>query len=189
MWQTILAESSFYDTLERIDEELAEQVRRGGCRDCGGRLHSARYERKSRGALAALPSGYHRRLSFCCSVDGCRRRHTPASVRFLGRRVYLAAVVVVAAALRHGPSPKRVAELRELLGVDRRTLMRWRRWWTEQLPSTELWRRVRGHLAVGLDVSRLPLSLLESMTGTAGKQLVSVLRLLAPLGATRCCAW
>jgi hypothetical protein len=189
LWQKILAESTFYETLERIDEDLAAMVRRAGCRCCGGRLHSARYVRKPRGALEELPSGYQRRLSFCCSVDGCRRRHTPPSVRFLGRRAYLGCVVMVAAVLRHGPSPRRVAELRELFGVDRRTLVRWRRWWTEELHAAELWRRIRGQLAVGLEVSRLPLSLLESMTGKQVERLVSALRLLAPLAGSRCCAW
>jgi len=31
-------------------------------------------------------------LSFCCDRDGCRKRVTPPSVRFLGRKVYLGAV-------------------------------------------------------------------------------------------------
>ncbi|NLS97786.1 MAG: hypothetical protein GXX96_37065 [Planctomycetaceae bacterium] len=37
--------------------------------------------------------------------DGCRKRTTPLSVRFLGRKVYLGAVVVLVAAMRQGPSP------------------------------------------------------------------------------------
>jgi len=34
---------------------------------------------------------------FCCAVDGCRSRATPPSLRFLGRKVYLAAIVVLVA--------------------------------------------------------------------------------------------
>ena len=188
MWQTVLAESSFYRTLQRIDEDLAKGTRESGCPYCGGLLHSASYPRKPRGELVALPAGWERRASFCCAREGCRRRSTPPSVRFLGRRCYLAATVVVAAALRHGPTPVRLAKLRELFGVDRRTLGRWRRWWSEHLRASELWRRVRGTLSVDLDEGRLPTSLLESMTGNACDRLLSTLRLLAPLSASPSCA-
>jgi len=185
----ILADASLYLTLERIDEELAAAVRAGGCRWCGGALHRADYERKPRGELAAVPAGWGRRLSLCCAREGCRRRHTPPSVRFLGRRCYIAAVVVVGTALRHGPTPMRVAQLGKLFGVDRRTLTRWRRWWHEAVRSSELWRRVRGRLGVDLDERRLPMSILESMTGPPRDRLIATLRLLAPLSASPRCAW
>jgi transposase-like protein len=186
--QRALAVSSLH-LLGRIDQDLAAAVRSAGCRYCRSPVHSATYLRKPRGGPETGSEEDARRLSFCCSAEGCRRRHTPASVRFLGRRVYSAAAVVLACALRHGPTPMRLAELRRLFGVDRRTVMRWRRWWTEELSASELWRRLRGRLPVRLDERQLPLSLLESMTGTAGDRLVSVLCLLAPLGASRCCAW
>lgn len=51
-------------------------------------------------------------MSLCCAR--CRKRRTPPSVRFLGRRVYLAAVVVLACVLRQGPTRWRVARLRDL---------------------------------------------------------------------------
>jgi hypothetical protein len=40
------------------------------------------------------------RFSFCCDRDGCRNRATPPSVRFLGRKVYLGAVVMLISASR-----------------------------------------------------------------------------------------
>jgi hypothetical protein len=46
-------------------------------------------------------------LSLCCSRDGCRRRMTPPSVRFLGRRVYLGAVLVLVSAMQQGSLPGR----------------------------------------------------------------------------------
>ena len=58
--------------------------------------------------------------------EGCRRRHTPPSVRFLGRRVYVGLVVVLVSAMRHGLTAPRVQRLREQLGIDRQTLERWR---------------------------------------------------------------
>ena len=68
-------------------------------RFAAGMLHSARYPRKPRGGLDDLGPDYATRLSFCCAVDGCRRRTTPPSVRYLGRRVYLGAVVVLVTAM------------------------------------------------------------------------------------------
>ncbi len=66
---------------------------------CGGTLHRGNYQRKTRGfgpgvdaeCLAGEP-GPDLRLSFCCEREGCRTRHTPASVRFLGRHVYAAVI-------------------------------------------------------------------------------------------------
>ena len=42
---------------------------------------------------------FGRRFSLCCGREGCRHRATPPSVRFLGRRVYVGAVVIVASAI------------------------------------------------------------------------------------------
>ena len=64
----------------------------------GAKLHRDLYRRKPRGGPGDLGEAYRRRVSFTCSI--CDKRHTPGSVRFLGRRVYLAAVVVVASAVR-----------------------------------------------------------------------------------------
>ena len=47
---------------------------------------------------------------------------TPPSVRFLGRKVYLAAVVILVSAMQQGPSAWRVHELSELFGADRITV-------------------------------------------------------------------
>jgi hypothetical protein len=41
---------------------------------------------------------------------------TPPSVRFLGRKVSLGAVVILMSAMRQGPTPRRVHELARLLG-------------------------------------------------------------------------
>jgi len=92
-----LADAKFWRLLLRFDEDVAAQVRAFGCPLCGSVLHSARYRRKPRGApRAVLGEAYERRLSLCCAREGCRRRTTPVSVRFFGRRVYLAALVVLA---------------------------------------------------------------------------------------------
>lgn len=165
----------------RLDEDLAEEVRAGGCQVCGGRLDSAVFPRKPRGALVALPAEYESRFSFCCAEDGCRKRHTPASVRYLGRKVYLGAVVVLATAMQQGPTPARAARLHALLGVSLRTLARWRRWWVTAFAATGFWKQTRGLLARPVDEEALPLSLLECLAGDGEARLVALLHLLRPL--------
>jgi hypothetical protein len=74
---------------------------------------------------------YRCRFSFCCDRDGCRKRMTPPSVRFLGRKVYLGAVVTLISAMRQGPRPRRVHELARLFGVGRATVARWQAFWRD----------------------------------------------------------
>lgn len=76
-------------------------ARRQAC-PCGRRLHRAYYTRKPRGGPDDLPGASRSRFSFCCQCDGCRKRVTRPSVRCLGRRVYLGAVVILIAAALSG---------------------------------------------------------------------------------------
>lgn len=119
-----LADQLLPRLLEEVDQDLAEAVRVQGCIHCGGKLHSARIQRKPKG----LPEGttWDSRASFCCDQEGCRRRATPPSVRFLGRKVYAGFVVVLLAAMRHGLSVARMEPLRKLTGAHWRTVQRWR---------------------------------------------------------------
>lgn len=160
MCLNILGDARLYALLLKCDQDLAAIARDSGCR-CGGVLHSASYERKPRGWVGEQPEGYDRRHSFCCARDGCRKRTTPPSVRFLGRKVYLAAVVVLVTALRHGVSDRRAAELRRLIGASRHTLARWRTWWRETFTATAFWQVERGRWVPEVSVAELPASLLE----------------------------
>lgn len=186
MCHAVLGTSNFWSLLFRIDEDLAAQTRAGGCRFCGGALHCADYRRKPRGVVGwRLGAGGQRRLSFCCERDGCRRRHTPSSVRFLGRRVFLGAVIVLVTAMAHGLTGRRVAALSERFGVSERTLRRWQRWWREDFAMDAVWRGLRGILAVPLTPASLPGSLLAGMTGArAVDRLVELLRLLSSLSSS-----
>jgi hypothetical protein len=86
----------FFLLLVRLDEGVMRRVAAAGCPRCEGPLHRSDYDRKPRGALI-VPAGeeFVRRFSLCCGREGCRKRATPPSVRFLGRRVYLGAAVIV----------------------------------------------------------------------------------------------
>lgn len=161
MYHELPRGASFWRFLFSIDRDLAEENRKQAC-SCGGRLHQANYPRKPRGGGDDLPEPYGYRLSFCCDRDGCRKRATPPSVRFLGRKVYLGAVVILVAAMRQGPSPGRVRELSKLFGADRRTISRWRVLWSEHFPRTPFWKVARARLVPVVDVSILPLSLLKA---------------------------
>lgn len=165
--------------LPRIDDDLAAKARAAGCAFCGGRLDVADYPRMPRGE--DLGGDYDRRRSFCCAVEGCRKRCTPPSVRFLGRKVYLGAVIVLATVLLHGPSKKSVTKLSALLGVSRRTLVRWRRWWSTMFAASRFWTSLRGRFVPAADEATMPASLLSRVTATDEPAVVTLLRLLAPM--------
>ncbi len=181
MYQRFLEDASLLEALAQIDEDLAAAVSEAGCGPCGGDLHRADYPRKPRGPWA-LGEEHQWRLSFCCAVDGCRRRATPRSVRFLGRKVYLGAVVVLATALRHGPTPTRLGKIRELWGVGVRTLMRWRKWWTGAFGRSPFWKAARARFAEPVAADDLPLSLVEVFGVDEGRDgVLDLLRWLSPV--------
>lgn len=191
-----LADARLYATLLKIDRDLARGVQDAGCQaelgargaqdarsPCGGPLHAANYPRRPHGGPPDLPEGYEKRLSFCCGVEGCRARTTPASVRFFGRRWYLAPVVVLVSALQHGANGRRLAALRKWLGeqVCRRTVERWRAWWLETFSGSPHWTTSRGRFVPPVAAKQLPLSLLERFGGDEREQLTAALRFLSPL--------
>ena len=160
MYHNLLRDTSFWEFLLSVDLTLAEDARQEGCA-CGGLLHQANYLRKPRGGPDGLPDECRRRLSFCCNRDGCRKRTTPPSVRFLERKVYLGAVVILVAAMRQGPTPRRVRELSKLFDADRRTIARWQFFWREHFPKTPFWRVERARF-VRVTIVPLPRLLLEA---------------------------
>lgn len=178
----------FFQFLAAIDTDLASRARMQGCRFCGGALHSACYPRKPRGGAVEATVATTRQ-SFCC--DKCRRRTTPESVRFLGRRVYPGFVMVLLSAMQSGVTDNLIDELRLDLGVARRTLQRWRHWWREIFVGTQFWNLGRGRFMPSIEHAALPMSLLDRFNGTdAQSQLVLCLRFLAPLsrpGVTTLC--
>ena len=181
MCQRVLNDAAFYRLLLRVDEDMAAAEQRQGCRVCGAALHAGHFARKPRGVPAGVGEDYRRRFSFCCANRECRKRRMPPSVRFLGPKIYPFAVVVLISAMRCGPSPRRMRELQELIGVSRHTVMRWRGWWRELLPESRFWRGVAGTLMPPVSVADLPASLLERFVGTPAERLLLLLRWLSPI--------
>jgi hypothetical protein len=161
MYHDLPDSASFWSFLLAVDEDLAEQTRKQGC-PCGGRLHSANYPRKPRGTPDQLPESQRLRHSFCCQREGCRKRATPPSVRFLGRKVYLAAIVILISTMRQGPTPRRVRELSQRFGADASTIGRWQLFWREHFPQTPFWKLARAGLVTLGQITSLPYSLVDA---------------------------
>lgn len=176
MCHAIVQEPAFFRFLTQIDEELAAATRLQGCRSCGGGLHVANYPRKPRGCPVAAREEYSRRLSFTCGR--CDLRTTSVSVRFAGRRVYLAVVLMLVSA----PGSASARALRDRLRIAAVTLKRWRRWWCEIFPLTRFWQSVGERFMPPVTIGCLPQSLLERFeASTMTDRLVQALRFIAPL--------
>ena len=181
MSEALLRDVRFHRLLLAFDEDLAALTRAQRCQRCNGVLHSARYWRKPRGLPGGLSEEYRRRFSFCCARRECRARKTAKSLRFLGRKIYAATILVLVSALRHGAKAATRRRLQELVGASRRTVTRWHRWWCESFVATSFWRSARATLRAPVSTSSLPASLLERFSGDPATQLLSFLRFLGPL--------
>ena len=144
-FNSIFSNARVWAFLTQVDEAEASRCREVGCPRCSGDLHSARYPRKPHGLAPELRGDGTRRFSFCC-VD-CRRRVTPPSARFFGRRFRVAPLFLVVSdlVLANGA---RLETVGRMWGIPMRTLTRWRKWWRETFPRTRLWQWKRGELPV-----------------------------------------
>ena len=141
---SIFSNARVWAFLKQVDEAEAARCRSGGCAHCGAVLHSATYPRKPHGLAPALREDA-RRFSFCCA--DCRRRVTPPSARFFGRRFRVAPLLVMVSALVLGGGA-RVKAISAKWGIPLVTLKRWRQWWGETFVHTRAWRAKRAELAV-----------------------------------------
>jgi hypothetical protein len=72
--------------------------------------------------------------------------------------------------------------LKELVGVDRRSLQRWRRWWREIFTATPFWQNARAAFMPPVDEQRIPAALLERFCGSSvEKRMIALLRFLGPI--------
>ena len=105
-----LANPCLHQYLRKIDADLAEKVRLGGCLYC---------------LLGVLPA-------------------------------------------HHGITTERMAALRRALGIDRRTLERWRQWWLESFVQEPYWKLARAAFMPPLCQETLPLSLARAFAVGCG---------------------
>jgi hypothetical protein len=185
MFDPIEMRREFFEGLTALDEAIVELAAKEPCRDCGGPLHRGDYPRKPRGGeIAGVAEGFNRRFSLCCGRDGCRHRATPPSVRFLGRRAYVGAVVVVASAVAL-TTMAAIAVVRAT-GVPARTTRRWLRWWRGPFTTSAPFVELSARLVPAPERRRLPLSLLDRLAAARSVSVAKLLAWLAPLTTTSC---
>lgn len=169
----------FFVLLEEADQRTVRQAVAAGCGVCGGPLHHADFVRKPCGALVAHQGEeLVKRFSLCCGREGCRKRLTPPSLRFLGRRVYLGVVVIVASFVAQAHATARA--IRQKTGVPARTVRRWLAWWGGTFIGTEVFVAIRARL-IGVDESKLPTSIVERLPGSPEQKVRAMLDWLWPL--------
>lgn len=179
MCHALLHDPAFFRLLTHIDTESAAETRKGRCPRCQGPLHVSDYPRKPRGCPPSVVEEYSERLSFTCGW--CEKRATPASVRFLARRVYVALALM----LISGSGGCAACAVRQHLKVSVRTVKRWRTWWQRDFQRTAFWRSVCERFASPVPAEVLPQSLLERFQGpSCQERLEGLLRFVRPLSTT-----
>jgi hypothetical protein len=173
-----VSKPEFFSFLLEIDRSIAAEAHGRPCAQCGGKLDVGNFRRSGYGLPTGSSDECRIRFSFCCRADGCRKRETPESLRFLWGKAYVSIVVVLMSALFHGLSPARVKELTTSLKVSRQTVANWLKWWREHFPSTAFWKAGRAEFMPSVDEAKLPLSLLEVFGGEIADAREGVERLL-----------
>lgn len=173
----------FFRLQQEIDLDECRRVQALGCPACGGPLDRNDHARKPRGLPFQHFDSEPRRLNLCCRH--CRAHNMPESVVYLGRRVYVGVVLVLASVLVSGLTPRRLARVQAALGVSAQTVRRWRQWWQTGFVESRFWAERRGLLLPPVAVLDLPNDLVGRFVRGAGTaRLLAFLRFLSPLTIT-----
>ncbi len=178
-WHELVGDAKFLAALTATDERIASEARRGRCPLCGGRLDRGDFPRKPRPGLGAAESSWSKRISLCCSEEGCRHRVTPPSVRFLGRKVYAAPFIVIALVSAAAAATAAAAI------ASARTRRRWAEWWQTTFLASACWSELRGRLVPAVSERGLPGSLLARFEGAASEALASMLSAISAVTTPR----
>lgn len=183
MSHKFLFDSSFHSILIAMDREFADAAQKKGCPHCGGSLHQSDYPRSPFGIPAALRGFYEERISFCCGT--CRKRTTPNSVRFFGRRWFPAPFLILISALSLGINERRLTQIKKHFGVmvSESTWKRWRAWWRKLFLTTPFWRKTKGLLPPTPEIINgpFPRVFFSVFQGWLEEKIYLLLRLLSPL--------
>ena len=185
MCQNFIYNITFHQLLHSIDQELANKSMRQGCLHCGGKLHQAIYPRSPFGLPEQFHHLYNERYSLCCST--CRKRTTPSSVRFFGRRWFPAPLLILISALGKGANDRRCKQVKRHFGitVSKSTWQRWCRWWRDSFVATPFWKQARGLLISTQQEAcgHFLHDLLDRFQGTFIEKICYLLRFFLPLTA------
>jgi hypothetical protein len=72
-----------------------------------------------------------------------------------------------------------------VIGVDRRTVERWRTWWRDGFTATPFWKVACAAFMPPVDPGRLPASLIVRFAGDDADRLVALLRFIGPITGGR----
>ena len=180
MYHSLLTDARFYNSLLDLDRLIARQIRQQKCPFCHGKLNQAHFLRKPRGVPKGTHPDYSVRFSYCCGQDGCRKRITPPSMRFLSRKVYSSVILFLIFLFNSKSDEARMDKLNALLGttISVETIRRWRHYWAKVVPNSHTWKRSPFNQALS---EILPVSLLALFQGDLKQQLQRGLRWLLPL--------
>ena len=185
MSHKFLQEASFHSLLNKIDQELSDNAHEEPCSHCGGRLHQSNYPRSPFGIALPFRKNYEERLSLCCGK--CRKRTTPPSIRFFGRRRFPAPLILLISILTLGINDKRLSQVKRHFGitVSKSTWDRWRRWWRESFMTTAFWQQARGLLPPRSEIIQgpFPRELFRVFQGKMEERMLFLLHFMTPLTA------
>ena len=119
--------SEVWRALYELDRLEAAVVGKQPCPHCRGKLQRCDYQRHPRGLPRDLPAELACRFSFCCGT--CRRRVTPPSARFFGRKVYAATLILLQSALKQ--EQLSLETFTEASCTPAATVRRWLKWWRD----------------------------------------------------------
>lgn len=160
----------FFQSLCELDLALVAKLKARRCPHCGAPLDVANYPRKPRG----LWEGHAIRFSLCCRREGCRHRLTPPSLRFLGRKIYVGWVVILAIDF--------YKDIGLSYRICRRTLSRWRGLWKDLLAECSpflRWIRAQGLLPPGCKIGESPRGILGAIGFPAEPSWIPALKLFS----------
>src|SRR3990167_5860082 len=173
MSHNFLFDASFFSLLMQIDEDLSKKMKKSKCTKCKGRLHRSPYPRNPHGVPAKFREQYGQRLSHCCA--DCRKLSTPPSVRFFGRRWFVAPVFMLICALKNGANKRRAEQIYRHFGVrvSASTWKRWQYWWRYYFEKTKYWNLHKGLLAIPIENNKsIPRELLSKIKWKSSKKIV-----------------
>ncbi len=149
--QKISITSNFFHNLLSKDEDLAAKTKEAGCLNCAGVLNVSNFPRKPRGIPDDFTSFFLIRLSLCCRR--CRKRVTPPSVRFWGRRIYTAITILLYLL------SLLIEENRDTITI--KTAKRWTNYFQTIFTKGDFWRARQGDFMPSLNLNHIIPSLAE----------------------------
>ena len=174
---------TFHVLLIEIDREMADICAKKGCAYCGAKLHQADYPRSPMGMPPSFRDQYNQRISFCCA--NCRKRTTPPSIRFFGRRWYPAPICIFISIMTSGINKRRISLIKKHFGivVYESTWRRWRKWWRDEFVVTKFWQQAKGQLPPKNEITQgpFPRVIFNFYLGNIEKKMLLFLPFLSPL--------